>query len=497
MVHHYKELIKQYYKEHSLIDFNIKSFNNFVEKELQKIIDSIGDIVPTIIPAEVETFKIKLGKIWVEKPQIIEADGSRRNIYPTEARMRKLTYSAPIYLNVVSEVNGIQRESFTSQIGKLPVMVKSKFCHLDGLKKDELIEKGEDPYDIGGYFILNGNERVLITVEDLATNNLFVEKNKTGPSKYTGRIFSDSGSLRIPHIIEQMKDGIIYLSFVRFKRIPIMTVIKALGLTKDQHITQAISEEKQYEDVLINLYNNIHIKSQNAAVETLSKEIGGIPTKDDKIKIVEDIFDKYLLPHIGIEKTDRLNKAHNLCKLIKKYLMVVRDGKKIEYKDHYMNKRLKLSGDMLSELFLANIRVLVNDILYNFQRLVKRGKFQSIKIVIREKLLTDRIKSAMATGSWTAGRRGISQNMDRTNKLATISHLQRVVSLLSSSQENFEARALHPTHWGRLCAVETPEGTSIGLRKNLALLCEISAGEVSEDKIKKTIEDLGLKPIKK
>ena len=166
-------------------------------------------------------------------------------------------------------------------------------------------------------------------------------------------------------------------------------------------------------------------------------------------------------------------------------------------KDDYSNKRLKLSGDLLADLFRVNMRALINDILYNYQRLVKRGKFQSIKIIIRDKLLTNRINSAMATGVWVGGRKGLSQNLDRTNFLATLSHLQRVVSLLSSTQENFEARALHPTHWGRLCAIETPEGTSIGLRKNLALLCDVSTGDIQYDqKMKKTLESLGLQSVK-
>ena len=135
----------------------------------------------------------------------------------------------------------------------------------------------------------------------------------------------------------------------------------------------------------------------------------------------------------------------------------------------------------------------MQDVLYNFQRLVKRGKFQSIKIIIRDELLSSNIKSALATGGWTGGRKGISQNMDRTNHLATYSHLQRVVSLLTSTQENFEARALHPTHFGRLCPIETPEGTSIGLRKNMALLCNVSRVDIQEDKVKKALENLGLK----
>ncbi|MBI2110737.1 hypothetical protein HYT51_03070 [Candidatus Woesearchaeota archaeon] len=133
--------------------------------------------------------------------------------------------------------------------------------------------------------------------------------------------------------------------------------------------------------------------------------------------------------------------------------------------------------------------------IYNFQRLVKRGKFHSIKIIIREKLLTSRIQSAMATGVWVGGRKGISQNIARTNVLDTLSHLQRVASLLTSTQENFEARALHGTHWGRLDPIETPEGTPIGLRKNLALLCSIVQSEQQEEKVKRVLEANGLKAL--
>ncbi len=488
-----KILIEKYFEQNSLIESDIESFNNFVEKGMQLVVDELGDIIPTIIPPEIETFKIKLDKIWVEKPQIVEADGSRRDIYPYEARLRKLTYSAPIFLKVSAHIDGVERESFTTQVGKLPIMLKSKYCHLHNLKKEELIKKYEDPDDPGGYFILNGNERVLITVEDLASNKMFIEKHKTGPSKYTAQIFSEKGAYRIPHQIEQMKDGILYLSFTRFKRIPIFAVIKALGLIKDEDISNAISENNQFDDIYVNLFNSLELKTEEDALEYLARHIGILQQpKDVKLSKARENLDKYLLPHLGISSRTRLYKAYNLCKIIKRFLITIKKGIKIE-KDHYMNKRLKLSGDLLMDLFRVNLRALVNDLLYNFQRLVKRGKFSSIKIIIRDKLLTSRIKSAMATGTWVGGRKGISQNIDRTNFWSTFSHLQRVVSLLSTAQENFEARALHPTHWGRLCPIETPEGTPIGLRKNLALLCKISAQEASEDKVKKQLEAYGLK----
>jgi DNA-directed RNA polymerase subunit B len=100
----------------------------------------------------------------------------------------------------------------------------------------------------------------------------------------------------------------------------------------------------------------------------------------------------------------------------------------------------------------------------------------------------------MATGTWVGDRRGVSQRLQRWNFLETISHLQRVISPLSSSQENFDARALHPTHLGRLCPIETPEGTNIGLRKNLALMTLVSS-HVEEEPILSNLASFGVKLI--
>ncbi len=489
----YRTIVKEYFKENSFIQSNIKSFNNFMEKGLQEAISEIEDIIPTIIPSEVQSFKIKFNKVEIRKPEIVEADGSRRKIYPIEARLRKLTYSASIMVEISVYVDNIQRENFVMEIGKIPVMIKSKYCHLYNLKDDELIALGEDPNDFGGYFLLNGNERVLIMVEDLVSNKLFIDHEKKSTGVYTAKLYSDKQSYRIPHTFEQMKDGIIYLSFTRLKRVPIITVIKALGLVKDKDIMEVISKDKQYDSVFINLVECVDIKTEEDALISLAKKMGITQDHEIKLERAREQIDKYLLPHLGITPEDRMFKAYNLCKIIKKFLVISEDKQNIEDKDHFMNKRLKLSGDLLMDLFRTNMRTLIQDILYNFQRLVKRGKFQSIKIIIRNELLTSRIKSAMATGTWVGGRKGVSQNIDRTNAISTLSHLQRVVSLLDSTQENFDARSLHGTHWGRLCPVETPEGTPIGLRKNLALLANVTQSDTQEEKVKKMLNNLGLK----
>lgn len=485
-----KLLLKKYFEENSVAQADIDSFNKFIDKGLKEIIDENKEIEPTIIPTNVEEFKIRLENISLEKPEITEADGSKRDLLPSEARLRKLSYSAPMFLEVSAHVNGQQKEAFTTQIGSIPIMLKSKHCHLKGKSYDELIKAGEDPDDAGGYFIINGSEKVIVSVEDLAANRFLVEPQSTGPSPFVGKVFSERGSYKIPHQVEKQKDEIITISFTRVKRIPITVLIKALGIIKDEDIMKTIDLPSSSE-VFINLYEFADIKTEEDAIDYIAKEIGITQSKELRVERVKDILDKYLLPHIGSTTEFREAKAINLCKYIKDFIRVSNGDMPIQDKDYYGNKRLKLSGDLLADLFRVNIKVLIGDMLYNFQRIVKRGKFPSIRVIIREKLLTQRIYSSMATGNWVGSRKGISQRIERMNYIQLLSVLQRVVSPLSASQENFQARALHPTHMGRLCMSETPEGTNIGLRKNFALLFKIT-DEVNEDDLMLKLKELGL-----
>ncbi|MBU0457688.1 MAG: DNA-directed RNA polymerase subunit B'' [Nanoarchaeota archaeon] len=481
-------LIKKYFEEKKFVESNIQSFNNLISRGLQEVIEENKEAEPAIIPHNIEKFKIRFGRMTVGKPEITEADGSKRPIYPMEARLRKISYSAPINLEISTYINDVQRENFIAEVGKIPIMLRSKYCHLHGLSNEDLIKKGEDSTDPGGYFIINGTEKVIVTVEDLAGNNFMVEENA---GSFNGRFFATKGSYKIPHTFEMKKDGIYYMTFTRVKSMPIIVVLKALGLVKDEEIMKAISTEKNYEEIILNLFEFVDIKTQDDAIDYIAKRIGVAQARDVRMDRTKEIIDKYLLPNIGIDSSTRHVKAQNVCKMLKKFIDVSNGNRPVDDKDHYMNKRLRMSGDLLIDLFRVNFKILVGDILYNFQRIIKRGKLPSIRVIIRGKLLTSRLYSSMATGEWVGGRQGISQRMSRTNFLDMISHLQRVVSPLSTSQENFAARALHCTHIGRLCPIETPEGTNIGLRKNLAMLCSISQS-TDEEKLLEQIKNLGL-----
>jgi DNA-directed RNA polymerase subunit B len=490
----YETLIKKYFAEQSFVRSDIDNFNAFIERELQQIIEENHEIEPTIIPPNVDEFKIRFDKVRLTRPEITEADGSKRKIFPMEARLRKITYSAPLYITVSAHINGVQRESFETQIGNLPIMLKCRQCHLHKMGREELVQHGEDPDDPGGYFIINGTEKVLVKVEDLAANKLLVEKD-LGPSKFVGKLFSEYGSYKIPHTFEMLRDGILYLTFTRVHRVPMVVVIKALGLLKDEDIMRFVCGDKRFDEITVNLLEAADIRNEDDAVDYIAKRSGITQTKEVRIDRMREILDKYLLPHLGVAPQDRIFKAYNLCKIIRRYLDVARGTLEVDDKDHYMNKRLKLSGDLMAELFRVNLKILIGDLLYNFQRIVKRGKFPSIKVIIREKLLTSRIYSSMATGAWVGGRKGISQRIQRLNFLDTMSHLQRVVSPLSATEENFEARELHCTHIGRICPIETPEGTNIGLKKNLALLAAVSQ-DSSEEDVAKLLKGLGLQTVK-
>jgi DNA-directed RNA polymerase beta subunit len=161
-------------------------------------------------------------------------------------------------------------------------------------------------------------------------------------------------------------------------------------------------------------------------------------------------------------------------------------------KDHYANKRLKLSGDLMEDLFRVSFTNLVKDLKYQLERSYARKKDLRISSAIRPDLMSHRLLHALATGNWVGGRTGVSQLLDRTDYMATLSHLRRVISPLSRSQPHFEARDLHATQWGRICPSETPEGPNCGLVKNFAQGVELSKGTDDAASIKKILFDLGV-----
>lgn len=474
-------LVEKYLEQHSLVESNLLSFNDFVQNKMQQIVSELNDNINN------EEVEIKLGKVRVEKPNIIESDGSSSLVTPTIARLRNLTYSAPVFVELTINYGG-QSDSSEVEIGRIPMMVRSLACNTYGMTREQLRENYMDPLDPGGYFIINGNERVMVMSEDLAANQPFIEEGRLG---LTLRVFSQRGSYRIPTTISETNDGILEVTFSRLKNIPAIVMLKALGLTKEADIAKYINHENDC--LIVNLYEFAKIQSAEDAMIYIAEKSGIQGTKKEILDRVKQRIDSFFLPHIGLEKNARTEKAITLSRLIRTYLKSKENSKIRTDKDHYANKRVKLSGDLMADLFRVNLGILIRDIQYSLQKVAKRKKFYSIKSIAKSTLFTQRVESAIATGSWIGERSGVTQNMKKTNYLEMLSQLQRVSSMLPGEQENFMARTLHPTHYGRFCPIETPEGTEIGLRKNLAIMSKISTSiHFDEVSVLKKFNEFGL-----
>lgn len=479
-------LLDTFNKEKGLVRFQIDSYNDFITRRIPKILKQIGEIKPEV--PELGEFKIKLGEFKIEEPSVKEADGSVRTIFPLEARTRNLTYCAPMFVEMTPVLNNIESETMVVNFGDLPVMVKSKICPLAQLSKAELIDMGEDPDDPGGYFIINGTERILVLVEEIAPNRVITARVNSGNVAEIARIHSEKDGYIQRHIVERKNNGVITISFANVNKLPVVILLKALGLESDKDIIAMLSGDPEIqEEFYVNLYES-ELTNKKDGLEGIGKHIK-IPQKEYRIERANKLVDRYLLPHLGQNQENRLSKAIFLVKAIAKLLKLHLNKIEEDDLDHYSNKRLKLSGDLL-EILLRSILLgkwgLITRITYNYQKLTKRGRLPPLPAIVESNVLTNQIVSALAIGNWVGGRTGVSQRLERGSYIKTISHMRNVLSPLTSTQEHFEARELHPTHWGKLCTSETPEGATIGLRKYLAIMAEVTKG--AEEKDVKTIE---------
>lgn len=485
-------LVDSFFDEYDIVDHHIRSYNDFLDNKIQEIVDITEPI--TLDHGE---YTIKTGDVEIVKPFIKEADGSKSIIEPAEARLRNLNYSAHMYLDMaLVKGDSEDYEMEKVYIGELPVMLKSKACHLHGLNDEELEKMGEDPQDPGGYFIVNGSERAIVTMEEIAPNKIILEQSEKDKADRRARavVTSIKSGFRARITLEYRKPhkkGVfLRISFPYVPgEIPLVILLRALGFEKDVDLVNSVSEDINTQFLLIDDIQTTGINTKYDAVKYIGNRVAKGMTEEYRIKRAEDVIDRYLLPHVGVNPEDRIDKAVYLAEMTEMLLQVINGEREPHDKDHYANKRLRVSGDLMEDLFRVAFTSLTRDMTYQLERSLSRGKEPSVKQAVRSDVITENIKHAIATGNWVGGRAGVSQLLDRTSYMGTLSHLKRVVSPLSRSQPHFEARDLHPTQFGKICPNETPEGPNCGLVKNLAIVTKISEGYPLKD-IEKDIRAL-------
>ena len=484
-------IIQDILKREGIARQHLNSYDEFLERGLQSIIDEVGQIE---IESAEYPYKIQLGRVKLQQPRMMELDGSITHIAPMEARLRNVTYASPIMLEASVVEDGKILESRYVHIGDMPVMVRSNACILHNLSDQKLVEYGEDPNDPGGYFIINGSERVIVGLEDLSYNKIIVDKETVGGnSVFKAKVYSSIVGYRAKLELVMKNDGLIVAKIPGSPvDIPVVTLMRALGLESDREIAAAVSLVDDIQDELeASFEKSGDVPTAKDAIVYISKRIAPGMLEEFQIKRAETLLDWGLLPHLGKHPDNRKEKSLFLgeatCKLIELKLGWIYP----DDKDHYGNKVIKFAGQMLADLFRTAFRNLVRDMKYQLERSGQKRGINAVAAAVRPGIVTDKLNNAIATGNWGRGRVGVTQLLDRTNYLSTISHLRRIQSPLSRSQPNFEARDLHATHFGRICPSETPEGSNCGLVKNLALSAIISVNVPSEDIVEK-LYDLGV-----
>ena len=493
-------LQKSFFKEKGLVRQHLDSYNEFIDHGLQQIINEVGEIS---VELPENPYKIKLDQAWIIDPQsrisgpyVTEVDGTKHEIFPTEARFRNLSYVAPLAVEMTPIIDGREMDTELVLIGDIPVMLKSKLCILSQLQPDELVQQGEDPNDPGGYFLINGSERVIVALEDLAPNRILVDIDTRGAHPvYQAKIFSTTVGFRARIELRLKSDGAIYATIPGVpSEVPLVIIMRALGSESDKEIAETVSPSQALQNLLeLSFEKAAGVESIDEALEYIGNRVAHGQVLEYRLQRAQSILDRNFLPHLGRNPEMRRRKAIFLGEMACRVIELKLKKRVTDDKDHFKNKRLKLAGPLLADLFRIAFRNLCRDIKYQLERMGFKRQMITISAAVRPGIISERLKHALATGNWGRGKVGITQLLDRTNLVSTLSHLRRLQSPLSRSQPNFEARDLHPTHWGRLCPNETPEGSNCGLVKNLALSASISVA-VNVEAVRHVIHDMGVIP---
>jgi DNA-directed RNA polymerase II subunit RPB2 len=392
------------------------------------------------------------------KPATFDNDNEIK--FPNEARKNHLNYFASIIVDIkqyIETVNILTGDKTIKEIhsenniaiGNIPIMIKSKYCSTF-IKKDI---HGECKYDPGGYFLVNGQEKIIMSFEKMAENKIliFIKKDTSFENGiiYTAHINSRkndwSDNLQIA-TIKNRKDGVLSLTSSQLVDIPIFILMRALGLESDQEILANICYN--LDDIkMINLLRPSMIFSQddegnpvktkeeaiNYLINKLNKtrrisQTDEVIARKQKIMILEKILKQDLLQHLG---EDLPKKRSFVGMMVNKLLLVMLGKNDPDDRDALHNKRIETPGILLGQLFRQNWKKMLSEIGKNFRK-KNQSDVNPINVIsqIKSTTIEQGIKTALATGVWGMNRtkNGVAQALQRLSWIQSQSYFRRVLS---------------------------------------------------------------------
>ena len=528
------KIINAYFNDNKyfLTNHQIESFNDFISSKIPLTIKQFN---PLRIYKEKDKsgfykYEIHLyfggykgNEINISKPVIYSKDNKikSKQMYPNEARLKNLTYSSSLNCNIdidfiirnsSGDMKKISKKLENINIGKIPIMLHSNYCILNNQAKKMLEEMGESPFEQGGYFIIKGKEKVILSQERMAMNKLYLVKKKSeSVYSYVVEIKSVPEKTFQPpktngiKILESDKTIVVSIPNIK-KNIPLFILFRALGIETDKEIIEYIFPNIEDSQFLIEkLRPSIHqsgpIFSQKEAIKYITT-LTRFRTEEHLKFILTTDF----LPHIEEMDSKKFYLGYMVNQLLKMSENIIEPTDR----DSFAFKRIDLSGFLLAELFREYYEEFqfkcsrAIDKEYNYNPNIYQGDslanlidFQNRYKFFNPNIIENGFMKGMR-GSWgiknDPSKEGIVQDLSRLSVLGSISHLRRINLPGVRNTKLVPPRRLHSTTWGIMCPVETPDGGNIGCIKHFSISAKVTFGS-SSSPVLQALNDNGVIPI--
>lgn len=483
------ELLPAFLKVRGLVKEHIDSFNYFVNHGMHKIMEANKRLVCRQDP----TLYLEYKRIYLGKPSVY-INCLSEELTPHRCRLSDRTYVSPIYVDVEftrgNQGNKVTELKRALLIGQMPIMLRSSHCVLKGKDEAELAKLGECPLDPGGYFIVKGNEKVILIQEQLSKNRIIIDKDSKG--RVTASVTSSTHETKSKTVFFMDKDKI-YLQLNQFsKPIPIMIILKAMGIESDQEVVQMLGRDPRYGTLLlpsIQECSDERIYTQQQALNYLDGKVGsgssaraGIRKEGQARNIIRDVF----LANVPVSDGNFRPKCIYAAVMLRRMMDAILNSDTMDDKDYVGNKRLELSGQLISLLFEDLFKTMnsfaVESINMLYEKASRSKPLDFTDPISKQRIITQGLERAISTGNWDLKRfrmhrKGVSQGLSRLSFIGALGYMTRISPQFEKTRKVSGPRALQPSQWGMLCPCDTPEGEACGLTKNLALLTHVTTDE--------------------
>lgn len=447
-----------------------------------------------------------------------EEDYVQTGMTPQQCRLRDMTYSAPISVDVEytrgKEI--VVRKGKDGQgaipIGRMPLMLRSDRCVLKGKTEAELAELRECPLDPGGYFIVKGTEKVILIQEQLSKNRIIVDLDSHGQVVASVTSSTHERKSKTNVVIKQGKLHLRHNAFT--EDVNAVIVMRAMGIQSDQEVLQLVGGGEAFAARLtptLQAAAEEHVRTQQQALEWLARKVkggsgrpagGGFARRSrSPVDEARDILANVVLCHVPVVAFDYQKKVTYVAAMIRRMLFAMEDPSFIDDRDYYGNKRLELAGGLLALLFEDLFKRMNSELKRqadnHLSKANRAAQFDIVKC-IRTDTVTFGLEHAISSGNWSIKRfrmerKGVTQVLSRLSFISAVGMMTRITSQFEKTRKVSGPRALQPSQWGMLCPADTPEGESCGLVKNLALMTHVTTDD-EENRIASLSTILGVEP---